>query len=297
MSQDLSDTFGAPAASALRGLLPPRPASKGHKPTPESADEGRATGTAGNPVDETDSDDFAVDQDADDDPTENEDQDESEDQDEPDDVDEDLDEDAFGDNLAHHGDDEDESHHGPAGDDPVGDTNSRDASGGDDRRRRPATVRQPVAPRAPTPRTALRATPVPRRRSAPRVEPPRQSGIVGRPTRVAAGGWRVTRVAARGHIDLLVLLALRQGPGDGRDVIARLHAESDGALQLPEQTVYRTLHRLARNRLVLRRRDPVVKRARYVLSETGDRVWRSRLGQWRAFVRTVDALARSGDET
>jgi DNA-binding PadR family transcriptional regulator len=307
VSQDLSNTFGAPAAFALRGLLPPRRAASGQQRTARSVDRGRAAGSVSDPVDELDSDDVVVDQDADGDLDEDEDQDEDKDQEEFEDEEDDLGEDATGDDVDDDlgDDDEREFDDGPAGeDDLVGDTQGRavgraegrDPGDRDDRPRRPTAVRRPVASPAAAPPSAPRAAPADRRTPAPRAEPRRHSGTPGRPTRTAAGQWRVTRIATRGHIDLLVLLALRQGPGDGRDVIARLHAGSDGALQLPDQTVYRTLHRLTRNRLVLRRRDPVVRRARYVLSETGERVWRSRLGQWQAFVRTVDAVAQVGGQ-
>jgi DNA-binding PadR family transcriptional regulator len=303
MSEDLSDIFGAPAASVLRGLLPPRPAANGQPSVTGSAEQRKTTGSAGGPVDEADSDDVVVDQDANGDLDEDQDQAAVEDQDAVEGTEDDLDKDAMGDNVADDvggGDDDARTvDNARAGEDNlVGDTEGRaegrNTDGRHERRRRPTTVRRPVAP--PAPRTTPRATTLYGRTPAPRTEPRRHSGTPSRATRTAAGGGRVTRIAARGHIDLLILLALRQGPGDGRDVIARLRADSDGVLQLPEQTVYRTLHRLTRNRLVLRRRDPLGRRARYVLSETGERVWRARLGQWQAFVRTVDAIARAGDE-
>ncbi len=56
MGEDLSDTFGAPAASVLRGLLPPWPAAIGQQPVSGAAEQRKATGSAGDPVDEADSD-------------------------------------------------------------------------------------------------------------------------------------------------------------------------------------------------------------------------------------------------
>jgi DNA-binding PadR family transcriptional regulator len=92
-----------------------------------------------------------------------------------------------------------------------------------------------------------------------------------------------------------VLLALRQGPADGRGVITRLRATSGGVLDVPEQTVHVTLHRLARNRLLGRRPDPASRRRRYALTDAGERAARARLREWQALARGVDAVARHGE--
>ena len=55
----------------------------------------------------------------------------------------------------------------------------------------------------------------------------------------------------RGHLDLLILVALRRiGPSHGYALIAGLREQSDGAFDLPEGTVYPALHRLERDGLV-----------------------------------------------
>jgi DNA-binding PadR family transcriptional regulator len=77
-------------------------------------------------------------------------------------------------------------------------------------------------------------------------------------------------------------------------VIARLRETSGGVLDVPEQTVHRTLHRLARNRLLARRIDPTSRRRRYALTEAGARAARARLREWQALARGVDAVARHG---
>ena len=48
----------------------------------------------------------------------------------------------------------------------------------------------------------------------------------------------------KGHLDLLLLSVLSQGPGHGYEVITRLKVRSEGAFTLPEGTVYPALHRL-----------------------------------------------------
>ncbi|MGC4112899.1 MAG: helix-turn-helix transcriptional regulator [Nocardioides sp.] len=53
-----------------------------------------------------------------------------------------------------------------------------------------------------------------------------------------------------GHLDTLILSALKGRPAHGYDVIAELRSRSDGGFDLPEGTVYPALHRLERQGLV-----------------------------------------------
>jgi DNA-binding PadR family transcriptional regulator len=98
-------------------------------------------------------------------------------------------------------------------------------------------------------------------------------------------------------VDLLVLLALRHGPADGRGVITRLGESSGGALDAPERTVHATLHRLARNRLLARKPDPASGRHLYVMTAAGERAARSRLREWHALTRCMDAIAGTGADS
>jgi transcriptional regulator len=50
--------------------------------------------------------------------------------------------------------------------------------------------------------------------------------------------------ALKGHLDLLVLAVLADGPRHGYSVIERLRQTSGDAFDLPEGTVYPVLHRL-----------------------------------------------------
>lgn len=120
-------------------------------------------------------------------------------------------------------------------------------------------------------------------------EPPRRRAPSG-----PARGRSVARVASRDQTDLLVLLAVRRGPTDGRGVIERVREGSDGALDAPERTVHVTLHRLARSGLLGRELDPRSGRRFYALTEAGERAVRARLREWQALARGLDAVARRG---
>lgn len=51
-------------------------------------------------------------------------------------------------------------------------------------------------------------------------------------------------IQTKGNLDVLLLGVLSAGPGHGYDVIAALKEKSGGEFDLPEGTVYPSLHRL-----------------------------------------------------
>ena len=57
----------------------------------------------------------------------------------------------------------------------------------------------------------------------------------------------MTDQALRGHLDLLLLATLADGPRHGYAVIEELRRRSGEAFDLPEGTVYPALHRLERS--------------------------------------------------
>jgi DNA-binding PadR family transcriptional regulator len=77
--------------------------------------------------------------------------------------------------------------------------------------------------------------------------------------------------ALKGHLDLLLLSAVRTGPGHGYAIIETLRERSDGAFDLPEGAVYPALHRLERAGLVSSRwSDESGRRRRvYQLTRSG----------------------------
>lgn len=97
----------------------------------------------------------------------------------------------------------------------------------------------------------------------------------------------------RGHLDLLVLAALRSGPLHGYALIEALRERSSGAFDLPEGTVYPALYRLERTGLLAsgwaagagRRRRRV-----YSLTVAGERALVERSAEWQALVAGVSAM-------
>lgn len=72
----------------------------------------------------------------------------------------------------------------------------------------------------------------------------------------------------KGHLDLLLLAVLADGPAHGYAVIATLRERSGGELDLPEGTVYPALHRLEQAGLVGSRWSAEQGRRRRVYSVT-----------------------------
>ena len=96
----------------------------------------------------------------------------------------------------------------------------------------------------------------------------------------------------KGHLDLLLLGVLRDGPRHGYAVISDLRDRTDGAFDLTEGTVYPALHRLQDGGLLAsdwedvagrrRRRVPPDRQGRVALAAEQQR--------WRSFAAAVDAV-------
>jgi DNA-binding PadR family transcriptional regulator len=142
-------------------------------------------------------------------------------------------------------------------------------------------------------REAAPTTGVPTPRSS-RGQRPRPAGPAPRVGTGTGRRWGTVRLASHEHVELLVLVALRRGPGDGREIAERLRHDSGGGLAPPPTTVQRTVHHLARHGLV--ERDPDATRRRYRLTEPGRRAVRARVRAWQALRRAVDAVVRADDE-
>lgn len=96
----------------------------------------------------------------------------------------------------------------------------------------------------------------------------------------------------KGHLDALLLAVLARGPLHGYAVIEELGRRSDGALALPEGTVYPALHRLEAAGLLTSEWSTAEGRRRrvYDLTRRGRRELGTRRGEWRAFVGAVEAV-------
>src|SRR5438552_2254697 len=96
----------------------------------------------------------------------------------------------------------------------------------------------------------------------------------------------------KGHLDLLLLAAVRNQPAHGYAIAETLRSRSDGAFDLPEGTLYPALHRLERGGLLSSRWSDASGRRRriYTLTERGAAALvEQRLG-WMTFSQAVGAV-------
>ena len=103
--------------------------------------------------------------------------------------------------------------------------------------------------------------------------------------------------ALKGHLDLLLLAALRAEPGHGYAVLSRMKEMSDGAFDVPEGTVYPALHRLQRRGLLASSWETVNGRRRrvYRITPRGEREFSGRRQAWERFSTGISrALEASG---
>lgn len=97
----------------------------------------------------------------------------------------------------------------------------------------------------------------------------------------------------RGHLDLLLLTALRElGTAHGYALISSLRERSDGVFDLPEGSVYPALHRLERDGLVASdwAADTPRRRRVYRLTTEGQQALRARQREWTTFARGMRAF-------
>jgi DNA-binding PadR family transcriptional regulator len=96
----------------------------------------------------------------------------------------------------------------------------------------------------------------------------------------------------KGHLDALVLAALRGRPAHGYAVIEELKRRSEGAFDLAEGTVYPVLHRLEADGLLSSAWSTVGGRRRrvYRLTRSGEKALAKREAEWRQFSAAVDAV-------
>jgi PadR family transcriptional regulator, regulatory protein PadR len=99
----------------------------------------------------------------------------------------------------------------------------------------------------------------------------------------------------KGHLDLVLLSCLQDGPAHGYLLIKRLRERSAGEFDLLEGTLYPALHRLEAGGLVASTWSVASGRRRrvYRLTQKGALTLGERSDEWRAFTRAVnDILAR-----
>lgn len=98
--------------------------------------------------------------------------------------------------------------------------------------------------------------------------------------------------ALKGHLDVLLLAALGDGPRHGYAVKDALREGSDGRFDLPTGTIYPALHRLERAGLIAGSWSTVDGRRRrtYRLTAAGQRRLHAERSNWRDFAAAVTAI-------
>jgi PadR family transcriptional regulator, regulatory protein PadR len=106
---------------------------------------------------------------------------------------------------------------------------------------------------------------------------------------------RVVRLqgqALKGHLDVLLLAALEDGPRHGYAVKEALREGSGGRFDLPTGTIYPALHRLERAGLIAGSWSTVDGRRRrtYRLTASGQRRLYADRSNWRDFAAAITAI-------
>jgi DNA-binding PadR family transcriptional regulator len=98
--------------------------------------------------------------------------------------------------------------------------------------------------------------------------------------------------AIKGHLDGLLLSAVRNGPRHGYAICEQLRLRSGGVFDLPEGTVYPALHRLEDAGLLASRWEVEGGRRRrvYVLTPRGHAALGKERRAWKDFARAVTAI-------
>lgn len=93
----------------------------------------------------------------------------------------------------------------------------------------------------------------------------------------------------KGHLDLLILAVVAEGPTHGYAVIEGLRQRSDDVFDLPEGTVYPALHRLEKTGLLTSEWSQVNGRRRrtYRLTKRGSKALFAERDNWERFSTAV----------
>jgi DNA-binding PadR family transcriptional regulator len=105
----------------------------------------------------------------------------------------------------------------------------------------------------------------------------------------------MAREVFSGHLDLLLLAALRSEPRHGYAVIEHMRRTSDGRFDYPEGTIYPALHRLEAEGMLRSRWQEVDGRRRrvYELTGKGVKALDGHRREWERFSRGVGAMLES----
>jgi len=97
--------------------------------------------------------------------------------------------------------------------------------------------------------------------------------------------------ALKGHLDLLLLAILAEGPAHGYAIIEALRRKSEGTFDLPEGTIYPALHRLERQDLLHSHwlEDSARRKRIYSLTTKGRQALTQRQDEWKKFSTAINA--------
>jgi transcriptional regulator len=100
----------------------------------------------------------------------------------------------------------------------------------------------------------------------------------------------MTGESLKGHLDLLLLSVLSNGPAHGYAIIESLRARSENVFDLPEGTVYPALHRLEDQGLLKSTwSDGTGRRKRvYQLTPKGQQALNTQQDEWLKFSKAVN---------
>jgi DNA-binding PadR family transcriptional regulator len=96
----------------------------------------------------------------------------------------------------------------------------------------------------------------------------------------------------KGHVDLLLLSTLRDGPLHGYAIVEKLRGSSEGAFDLAEGTVYPALYRLEAAGLLSSSWTKAGGRRRrvYELTKRGRSELAKERDQWKVFAHAMEAV-------
>src|SRR3954447_11439935 len=102
----------------------------------------------------------------------------------------------------------------------------------------------------------------------------------------------MAELSLSGHLDLLLLAALRDGERHGYALIAHLRERSEGRFDYPEGTIYPALRRLEDEGLLASTWRELDGRRRrvYRLTAAGTRALAGRTQEWERFAGSVRAI-------
>ncbi|QDU73787.1 Transcriptional regulator YqjI [Bremerella volcania] len=100
----------------------------------------------------------------------------------------------------------------------------------------------------------------------------------------------------RGHLEAMILAILDREPAHGFDVVKKLEARGEGALQMREGTIYPVLYRMEAAGLIKAQWDESEEgrkgpqRKVYTLTRKGQRQLAKGREQWQHFVQVVGGI-------